>query len=111
MSHTERRYIMSVIHVTKENFEEIKSSDKPVLLDFFAHWCGPCRMLSPVIEEIAEEHPEFVICKVNVDEEGELAREFGIMNIPTMIVFKGGQPVERLSGFRPKSQIVAMLEG
>ena len=102
---------MSVIHVSKENFDEIMASDKPVLLDFFANWCGPCRMLSPVIEEIAQEHPEFVICKVNVDEEGELAREFGIMNIPTMIVFKDGQPVGRLSGFRPKSQIVDLLEG
>ena len=102
---------MSVLHVNKESFENIVAGGKPVLVDFYAEWCGPCRMLAPVLEEIAEENPEFVICKVNVDEEGELARQFGIMNIPTMIAFKNGVPSARLSGFRPKSQIVALLEG
>jgi thioredoxin 1 len=102
---------MSLIHVTKENFAEVKASDKPVLLDFFATWCGPCRMIAPFIEQIADEHPEYVICKIDVDEEPELAQAFGIMSIPTLVVMKDGKIVRQESGARPKAQILALIEG
>lgn len=100
---------MSLIHVTKENFAEVKASEKPVLLDFFATWCGPCRMIAPLIEQIAEEHPEFVIAKIDVDEEPELAQAFGIQSIPTLVVLKNGEVAETAVGARPKDAIVAML--
>ena len=100
---------MSLIHVTKDNFAEVKASEKPVLLDFFATWCGPCRMIAPFIEQIAEEHPEYVICKIDVDEEPELAQEFGIQSIPTLVVLKNGEVAETAVGARPKDAIVAML--
>lgn len=102
--------IMSAIKVTKENFEEIKASDKPVLIDFYADWCGPCRMVLPIVAKIADEHPEYVIGKVNVDEEGELAKSFGVMSIPTLVVLKGGEVVNKAIGAKNEAQILQLLE-
>lgn len=101
---------MSVLKVNKSNFEEIKSSEKPVLLDFYADWCGPCRMVGPVIDEIAEERDDIVVGKINVDEEDELAAQFGVYSIPTLVVIKGGKIVSQESGAKPKAQILAMVE-
>ncbi|MBR6602690.1 MAG: thioredoxin [Clostridia bacterium] len=101
---------MSAIKVNKMNFEEIKASEKPVLLDFYADWCGPCKMVSPIIDQIADENPEFVIGKINVDQEGELASEFGVMSIPTLVVMKNGEVVNKVTGARPKAQILALLK-
>lgn len=101
---------MSVVHITQNNFEqEVLKSDKPVLVDFFASWCGPCKMLSPVIEKIAAEHPEYKICKVNVDEEPELAAAFRVMSVPTLVSFKDGKAVGQSAGVKPEKQILAML--
>lgn len=99
------------MNITKSNFEaEVMNSDKPVLIDFWAPWCGPCRMLSPIIAEIAEEYGDKVkVCKVNVDEEDELASSFSVMSIPTLIVIKEGKVVNSVTGVRPKDQIVGML--
>ena len=102
---------MSVINVTKANFDEVKSSSKTVLLDFYADWCGPCRMVAPIVHEIAEENPQYVVGKINVDDEPELAMAFDVMTIPTLVVIKGGEVVNQVSGVRPKAQILAMLEG
>lgn len=101
---------MSAIHVTAENFDEVLSTDKTVLLDFFATWCGPCKMVAPILEEIAAEHPEYVIGKINVDEEQELAAKFGVMSIPTLVVVKDGEIKTRQAGARPKAQILGLLE-
>ena len=102
---------MSVFTINKSNFEsEVLNSEKTVLLDFWASWCGPCRMLSPIIDEIAEEHPEIKVGKVNVDEQPELASEFGVMNIPSVFVIKNGVVVNRSAGARPKAQILEMLK-
>ena len=101
---------MSVLHINKENFEsEILKSDKPVLLDFWAPWCGPCRMVSPIIDQIAGEREDIKVGKINVDEEEELAAQFGVVSIPTLVVIKDGQIVNQASGARPKAQILAML--
>lgn len=101
---------MSVLNVTKDTFDAIVTqSTQPVLLDFWASWCGPCRMVSPVIDEIAEENPQITVGKVNVDEEPELAQTFGVMSIPTLVVIRNGQIVQRAVGVRPKEQILAML--
>ena len=101
---------MSAIRITKENFtDEVINSDKPVLLDFWASWCGPCRMVAPVIEEIADERTDIKVGKVNVDEEGELAAQFGIMSIPTLVVMKGGKITGQAVGARPKAQILGLL--
>ena len=102
---------MSILNVTKENFEnDIIESQKTVLLDFYADWCGPCKMLSPIVEEIAEENPQYLVGKINVDNEPELAQAFGVTTIPTLVVMKNGQIVNQSSGARPKAQILAMLE-
>ena len=101
---------MSVLKVNKSNFEEIKNSEKPVLLDFYADWCGPCRMVGPVIDEIAEERDDIVVGKVNVDEEEELAGQFGVFSIPTLLVLKGGKVVNQSTGAKPKAQILALVE-
>ena len=101
---------MSALHITKENFEqEVLQSDKPVLLDFWASWCGPCRMVLPIVEQIAGERSDIKVGKINVDEEQELARQFGIMTIPTLMVVKDGQVVNQSSGAKNKAQILAML--
>ncbi|MBQ7378219.1 MAG: thioredoxin [Clostridia bacterium] len=100
---------MAVIHVTKENFAEIKSSEKPVLLDFYADWCGPCRMVAPIIEEIAGERDDIIVGKINVDEQGELAQEYGVMSIPTLVVLKNGEVANQVTGARPKAAILALL--
>ena len=101
---------MSVFHVTNENFEELKRADRPVLLDFFATWCGPCRMIAPFVEEIAAEHPEYIIAKIDVDECPDLAREFGIESIPTLVVLKDGKIAKTAMGARPKDAILALLK-
>ena len=101
---------MSVIDITSSNFEnEVLSSDQTVLIDFWASWCMPCKMLSPVVDEIAEENPEIKVGKVNVDEQPELAEKFGVMSIPTLIVFKNGQNIDSSVGVKPKSEILKML--
>ena len=101
---------MSAIKVNQSNFEEIKNSEKVVLLDFYADWCGPCRMVGPIIEEIAGERSDIVVGKVNVDDEEELAGKFGVFSIPTLVVMKGGRIVAQEAGAKPKAQILAMLE-
>ena len=101
---------MSVIHINKNNFRnEVLDSEKPVLLDFWASWCGPCRMVSPIVDEIAAERGDIKVGKVNVDEQPELAAQFGVMSIPTLVVMKNGKIVNQVTGARPKAQILAML--
>ena len=102
---------MSAIQVNKDNFQEVVlNSDKPVLVDFWASWCGPCRMVAPVLEEIANERSDVKVCKINVDEEPELAGRYNVMSIPTLLVVKEGQVVNQAVGARPKSQILSLLE-
>ncbi len=101
---------MSVITITSENYAaEVLGSDKPVLIDFWASWCGPCRMMSPIVDEIAEERNDIKVCKVNVDEQEALAAEFGIMSIPTLVAMKDGKVINSMVGVRPKQEISAML--
>ena len=101
---------MYAMHITMENFDqEVMKSDKPVLLDFWASWCGPCQMLAPTIEEIADERTDIKVGKVNVDEQAELASQFRVMSIPTLVVIKDGKIVNQAMGVRPKSQILEML--
>ena len=101
---------MSAININKTNFQnEVINSKKPVLLDFWASWCGPCRMVSPIVDEIAAERSDLKVGKVNVDEEQELAGQFGVMSIPTLVVMKNGKVTNQAVGVRPKSQILAML--
>ena len=101
---------MSAIQVNKDNFQEVVlNSDKPVLVDFWASWCGPCRMVAPVLEEIANERSDVKVCKINVDEEPELAGRYNVMSIPTLLVMKNGQVVNQAVGARPKSQILSLL--
>ncbi|MBR4868395.1 MAG: thioredoxin [Clostridia bacterium] len=101
---------MSVLKLTQENFQQVETSEKRVLIDFYAEWCGPCRMVSPIVDEIAEEHPEFLVAKVNVDEQPELAARFEVMSIPTLAVLDSGNVIHQSSGARPKAQILAMLQ-
>ena len=101
---------MAVLSVNKNNFEQFLSAEKPVLLDFFATWCGPCQMVSPIVDEIAEENPQYVVGKINVDEEPELATAFSVMSIPTLVVLKDGKLAAQAVGARSKEQILAMLE-
>ena len=101
---------MSYINITNENFhDEVINSDKPVLLDFWAGWCGPCRMVAPSVEVIAEERSDIKVGKVNIDEQPELASRYNIMSIPTLMVFRNGVVTEQAEGVRPKSQILSML--
>ena len=101
---------MSVININKNNFQnEVINSDKPVLLDFWASWCGPCRMMIPIVEEIANERSDIKVGKVNVDEQPELASMFGIVSIPTIVLIKNGKIVQQMSGARPKNAILEML--
>ncbi len=101
---------MSVFNITKENFqEEVVRSEKPVLLDFWASWCGPCRMVSPVVDEIADERPDVKVGKINVDEQQELAAAFQVLSIPTLVVMKDGKVVSQAVGAQPKGQILSML--
>lgn len=102
---------MAILKVTSENFEQVKRSEKTVLLDFYADWCMPCRRLAPLIDQIAEEYPEYLICKVNVDDEPALASQFGVSSIPTLVVMRGGEVISQSAGARPKHQILALLEG
>ena len=101
---------MSAINITKNNFQsEVLNSEKPVLLDFWASWCGPCRMVSPIVDEIADERGDLKVGKINVDEQPELASQFQIMSIPTLIVIKNGEITNRSVGVSPKQQILSML--
>ena len=101
---------MSVLLVNKNNFQkEVLESDRPVLIDFWASWCGPCKSLSPIIDEISAEHPEIKVCKVNIDEEQELASQFDIMSVPTLLIIKDGKVVNQSVGLKPKNQILQML--
>ena len=101
---------MSAININKNNFQnEVLNSDKKILLDFWAPWCGPCRMVVPIVEEIADERPDIKVGKINVDEEVELASQFGIMSIPTLVVIENGKIVNQVMGARPKEAILGML--
>ena len=101
---------MAVLTITQENFEaEVLQSDKPVLVDFWATWCGPCQMMSPIVDEIAAEREDIKVGKVNVDDQRALTEKFGIMNIPTLLVFKNGSAAGRIVGFKPKEEILAQL--
>lgn len=101
---------MSVLSINKNNYQQIINSGKTVLLDFYADWCGPCRMVSPIVEEISNENTQVAVGKINVDEEPELAAAFSVTSIPMLVVMKDGKIVNQAVGARPKSQIVAMLD-
>ncbi len=102
---------MSVLKITKENFEaEVLNSDVPVLVDFWATWCGPCKMIAPVIEQIAAERQDIKVGKIDVDAEGELAVQFGVMSIPTLVIFENGEEKTRTIGFHSKAEILEMLK-
>ena len=101
---------MAVVHVTTDNFEqEVLKAEQTVMVDFWAAWCGPCKMLSPIVDQIAEEHPEIKVCKVNIDEEPSLAIDYKVMSIPTLFVFKNGEKVNMSIGVQAKADIEAML--
>lgn len=101
---------MSVMNVTKSNFNEIVSGEKTVLLDFYADWCGPCRMVSPLVDEIAQEHGELLVGKINVDNEPELAAQFGVVSIPMLVAMRGGEVINKAVGARPKDQILELTK-
>ena len=102
---------MSAIAINQQNFDLARQSEKPVLLDFYAEWCGPCRMLSPIVEEIANERDDVLVGKINVDENPQLAQQFGVVSIPTLVVLKNGAEVKRQMGAMPKARVLALLEG
>ena len=105
-----RRLDMAALNISKSRFEsEVIGSSKPVLVDFWAPWCGPCRMVSPIVDEIANERSDIKVVKVNIDEEPELAASYGVMSIPTLVVFKDGKVVSHSVGAKPKNQILSML--
>lgn len=102
---------MSALHIHENNFDLVLNSDKPVLIDFFATWCGPCRMVAPLIEEIAAENPQYLVVKIDIDESPALAEQYGVYSIPSLVVMKDGKVVNQSVGAKPKPQILAMLEG
>ena len=102
---------MAVIHINKDNFEQIKNGDQAVLIDFYADWCGPCRMVAPIVSEIADERSDIIVGKINVDDEPELASAFSVYSIPTLVVVENNKILKQMTGARPKAKIVAMLEG
>ena len=106
-----KEVLYMAIKITQNNFEEIIAEGKPVLVDFYADWCGPCRMVGPIVEEIAAENPDIVVAKVNVDNNPELASEFGVFSIPTMVVLKDGKVAAKSAGARPKAQILQLVNG
>ena len=100
-----------ITNITKDNFEaEVLKADKPVLVDFWASWCGPCEMIVPEVQQIADEHPEIKVCKINVDEEGELSIKHGVMSIPTLMIFKNGEAAQTAVGYRKKDEIEELLK-
>ena len=101
---------MAIVHITKENFPELSAGDKPLLIDFWATWCGPCRMIAPIVEEIAAERSDIIVGKIDVDEEVELAKQFRIVSIPTLVLMKGGETAATLVGYRPKADILKLLD-
>ena len=101
---------MAVLELSKSNLDLVKNSDKKVLIDLYADWCGPCRMVSPIVDEIAEENPQYLVAKVNVDKEPELASAFGVSSIPMLVVMKNGEIVNSSIGAQPKARILALLE-
>ena len=101
---------MAIVHITKENFPELSAGDKPLLIDFWATWCGPCRMIAPIVEEIAAERSDIIVGKIDVDEEPELAKQFRIVSIPTLVLMKGGEIAATLVGYRPKADILKLLD-
>ena len=101
---------MSIVHITKENFQSVvKESPKPVLIDFWAVWCGPCKMIAPIVEEIAAERDDIIVGKIDVDQEMELAMQFGITSIPTLVLMKSGEVAATMVGYRPKADILKLL--
>ena len=101
---------MSIVHITKENFQSVvKESVKPVLIDFWATWCGPCKMIAPIVEEIAAERDDIIVGKIDVDQEMELAMQFGITSIPTLVLMKNGEVAATMVGYRPKADILKLL--
>ena len=101
---------MAIVHITKENFPVLSAGDKPLLIDFWATWCGPCRMIAPIVEEIAAERSDIIVGKIDVDEEVELAKQFRIVSIPTLVLMKGGEIAATLVGYRPKADILKLLD-
>ena len=101
---------MAIVHISKDNFQTLAAADKPLLIDFWATWCGPCKMIAPIVEEIAAQRDDIIVGKVDVDQEMELAMQFGITSIPTLILLKNGKAAATLVGYRPKADILKMLD-